>query len=378
MNTLDKETFYAVALTRLSNFNFTTALALYRELGSAVAVYEHRGDISGILPECSPRLVAGLKNWDEALRRAEAEIDYAARNGIDILTMADIRYPRRLVECADAPLVLYYKGTADLNCAKVLSVVGTRKCTPYGGDLIRSLIMGLREYSRDILIVSGLAYGVDVISHRQAMENGYSTVGVLAHGLDTLYPAAHRETASAMVRNGGLLTEFMTMTNADKVNFVRRNRIVAGMCDGVVIIESAERGGSLITADMAQGYGHDVFAFPGAVGMKNSEGCNNLIRDNKAALVTSAGDVVNALGWTDEIIRGEAKLKGIERQLFVELDDDERKIVGLLEKDNDLQANIISARTGIVIGRVMSLLFQLEMKGVVRAYAGGAYHLLGI
>lgn len=366
MNTSEKETFYAVALTRLSNFNFTTALALYRELGSAMAVYEHRNDISGVLPECSPRLVEGLKKWDEAFRRAETEIDYAGRNGISILTMSDSRYPWRLVECADAPLVLYYKGTADLNCTKVLSVVGTRKCTPYGCDLIRSLMAGLREYSHNILVVSGLAYGVDVISHRQAMENGYSTVGVLAHGLDTLYPSAHRETASAMVRNGGLLTEFMTMTNADKVNFVRRNRIVAGICDAVVVIESQERGGSLITADMAQGYGHDVFAYPGAVGVKTSEGCNNLIRDNKAALVTSAHDIVNALGWTDEITRGEAKQKGIERQLFVELDDDERKIADLLKSNNDLQANVISAKTGIVISNVISLLFRLEMKGVVK------------
>ena len=227
-----------------------------------------------------------------------------------------------------------------------------------------------------MLIVSGLAYGVDIHAHRQALENGYETIGVLAHGLDQIYPYRHRETAAAMVSHGGLLTEFMTQTNADKPNFVRRNRIVAGMADATILVESASKGGGLITTEIAQSYDRAVFAFPGNVGAEFSEGCNNLIRDNGAALITCAEDFVRAMGWQNEAQLQQTLNKGIERNLFPELTPEEQQVVNLLQKTNDLQLNILSVKSALPIGQLTALLFQLEMKGIIKPLAGGMYHLL--
>ena len=197
-----------------------------------------------------------------------------------------------------------------------------------------------------------------------------------AHGLDQIYPYRHRDTAVQMLNHGGLLTEFMTQTNADKPNFVRRNRIVAGMADAVILVESAAKGGGLITAEIAQSYARAVFAFPGNVGQPYSEGCNNLIRDNGAGLISNASDFVKAMGWMDETLRQQANTDGIERNLFPDLSPEEEQVVSLLQQTNDLQLNIITVKTGIPIGRLTALLFQLEMKGVVKPMAGGMYHLL--
>ena len=371
-----EEIFYTMALTRISNFNFAQALELYRAVGSARMLFEHRGEIGDILKDCSPRLVEALKDWDEPMKRADFELKYIEEHGIRALTLMDDDYPQRLTECPDAPLILYYTGNSDLNQAKIVSIVGTRQITQYGADLIRRFIVGLRLHCPKVLIVSGLAYGVDINAHRQALENGYETVGVLAHGLDQIYPYRHKETAEAMVRHGGLLTEFMTQTNADKPNFVRRNRIVAGMADAVVLVESAAKGGGLITAEIAQSYDRSVFAFPGNVDAEFSKGCNNLIRDNGAALITSADDFVKAMGWYDETLRRLAITDGIERNLFPDLSPEEQAVVNLLQQTNDLQLNILSVKTGLPIGQLTALLFQLEMKGLVKPLAGGMYHLL--
>lgn len=310
------------------------------------------------------------------MKRADFELKYMQEHGIRALTLTDDDYPQRLLECPDAPIILYYIGNSDLNQAKIVSIVGTRRCTQYGQDLIRRFIADLRQLCPQVLIVSGLAYGVDINAHRQALENGYETVGVLAHGLDQIYPYRHRETAAGMVRHGGLLTEFMTQTNADKPNFVRRNRIVAGMADSTVIIESAAKGGGLITAEIAQSYGRPVFAFPGNVNAEFSQGCNNLIRDNGAGLISDADDFVSAMGWWDETLRKQANADGIERNLFPDLSPGEQLVVSLLQQTNDLQLNILSVKTGIPIGQLTALLFQLEMKGVLKPLAGGMYHLL--
>ena len=371
-----EEVFYTMALTRISNFNFAQALELYRAVGSARMLFEHRGEIGDILKDCSPRLVEALKDWDEPMKRADFELKYIEEHGIRALTLMDDDYPQRLTECPDAPLILYYTGNSNLNQATIVSIVGTRQITQYGADLIRRFIVGLRLHCPKVLIVSGLAYGVDINAHRQALENGYETVGVLAHGLDQIYPYRHKETAEAMVRHGGLLTEFMTQTNADKPNFVRRNRIVAGMADAVVLVESAAKGGGLITAEIAQSYDRSVFAFPGNVDAEFSKGCNNLIRDNGAALITSADDFVKAMGWYDETLRRLANTDGIERNLFPDLSPEEQAVVNLLQQTNDLQLNILSVKIGLPIGQLTALLFQLEMKGVVKPLAGGMYHLL--
>ena len=373
---MEQEIIYTMAMTRLTNFNFQQALELYKTVGSAQRIYEHRLEIQDIIDDCSPRLVEALKDWDEPIKRAELEWKYMQEHQIRALTLNDDDYPQRLRECPDAPIILYYRGNADLNQAKIICIVGTRKCTQYGQDLIRRFVSDLHVHCPEVLIVSGLAYGIDINAHRQALANGYPTIGVLAHGLDQIYPYRHRETAIQMLGHGGLLTEFMTQTNADKPNFVRRNRIVAGMSDACIVVESAAKGGGLITAEIAQSYDRSVFAFPGAVSMAYSEGCNNLIRDNVAALISKADDFVHAMGWQDETQRQRATAEGIERDLFPNLSEEETSIVAQLRSTNDLQLNILSVKSGIAIGRLTALLFQLEMKGIVKPLAGGMYHLL--
>ena len=373
---MNQETFYAMALTRLTNFNFQQALEIYKAAGSAQNLYEHRNEVGDMIERCTPRLVEALKDWGDAMKRAEAEVKYMEEHKIRACTLLDDDYPQRLLECADAPLVLYYKGNSDLNQTRIISMVGTRQITNYGRDLCHKFIRELHELCPQVIIVSGLAYGVDICAHRESLANGYETIGVLAHGLDQIYPYHHRDTAAQMVEHGGLLTEFMTQTNADKPNFVRRNRIVAGMSDATIVIESAAKGGSLITAEIAQSYDRAVFALPGNISQPFSEGCNNLIRDNGAGLISSAEDFVKAMGWEYDAVRRQALADGIERQLFPELSPEEQKIVSLLQQTNDLQLNIISVKTGIAIHQMTALLFQLEMKGVVKPLAGGMYHLL--
>ena len=372
----EQEVYYTIALTRMTGFNFQTALHLYQTMGGGQAVYEHRHDIKDVMPDCTDRLAASLQDWSLALQRAAQEMSFIQKHQIQPLCLGDERYPQRLAECVDAPIILFYMGNADLNQRRVINIIGTRHCTAYGQDLIRRFVADLRLLCPEVLIVSGLAYGVDICAHRHALQNGYETVGVLAHGLDELYPSAHRDTAKQMLQQGGLLTEYMSETRADKMNFVKRNRIVAGMTDATILVESAAKGGGLITSHIAQDYDRAVFAFPGAIGAPYSEGCNQLIRDNGAQLITSAEDFVEAMGWQTDAQRQEAINKGIERNLFPELSDEEQGIVKALNEHGDLALNQLAAKTNIPISRLTALLFQMEMKGIVRPLAGGTYHLL--
>ena len=371
----DNETRNAIALTRVNYFNLAGLAELYRRLGSATAVMEHRKDLREVLPEASPRLQEAMRNIEQHLKVADAEMEYNLQNGISAFSLADNDYPQRLKNCDDAPLVLFYKGTACLNRARVINIVGTRHCTAYGQDIIRKFVYELKTLCPEVLIVSGLAYGVDINAHRQALANGLDTVGVLAHGLDYLYPTRHKQTAEEMIKRGGLLTEFLTNTNADKLNFVRRNRIVAGIADACVLVESAAHGGGLITTALARDYNREVFAFPGPVGATYSEGCNNLIRDHKAQLVCSAADFVQAMGWENDFKRLQAARQGIERQLFPQLSAEEKAVVLALQKLNDQPISQLSVTANIPISRLTALLFQLEMKGVIKLLAGGSYHL---
>jgi len=373
---MDDKLLYTLALTRMAGFNFQTALQLYRELGSGKAVYDNRQNIRDVLPGCTPRLAESLQDWSVALSQADAELSFIEKHKIRALCLGDPDYPQRLSETPDAPIVLFYLGTADLNQRRVINMIGTRHATTYGKDLIRRFMEQLHRLCPEMLIVSGLAYGVDICAHRNALQQGYDTVGVLAHGLDDLYPSAHRDTAREMVRQGGLLTEYMSQTRVDKLNFVRRNRIVAGMSDATVLVESAAKGGGLITCRIAQDYNRAVFAFPGAVGAPYSEGCNALIRDNGASLLTSADDLVAAMGWQTDAQLRQAEQSGIERTLFPDLSADEQRVVTTLERMGDAQLNALSVGTNFSIGQLTALLFQLEMKGVIRPLAGGVYHLL--
>ena len=372
----EQEVFYSIALTRMTGFNSQMALQLYQKLGGGQAVYERRNDVGDVIPDCSPRLVEALKNWDDALKRAAVEMEFITKHNIRVLTLNDADYPLRLRECADAPVILYYKGSADLNQPFVVDIVGTRHCTTYGQDLVHRFVTRLRELCPQVLIFSGLAYGIDICAHRQALSVGYETVGVLAHGLDQIYPNHHRQTAIEMMNHGGLLTEYMSQTEPIANNFRQRNRIVAGCSDVTVVVESAYKGGALITARIAQDYGRDVLAFPGAVGAPYSKGCNSLIRDNKAGLITSADDFVASVGWPTVAQQQKAEANAIERQLFPDLSPEEQTVAAQLQQTNDLQLNVLSVKTNIPIGQLTALLFQMEMKGIVRSLAGGTYHLL--
>ena len=364
-----------MALSRIDRFHPAGLLELYNRLGSATAVIEHRNDIREVISDASRYLIEGLGRLDDALRRAEEELKYDMKHHIVPLAYHDKRYPERMRQCSDAPLVLYFLGNADLNPRRTIDIVGTRRCTPYGKDLIKSFVSDLKELCPDVLIFSGLAYGVDICAHREALANGFETVGVLAHGLDDIYPKAHRSTAIEMLQQGGLLTEYMTHTEPFAKNFVRRNRIVAGCSDATILVESASHGGGLITCSIARSYSREVFAFPGSVNATYSQGCNNLIRDNGAMLITSAADFVKAMLWDDTAKMRKARKEGIQRDLFPDLTDDEKTIIRALGENNDQQLNALTINTSLPISRLSSLLFELELKGIVRPLAGGTYHL---
>jgi len=366
--------FYEIALTLIKGIGKIRIRNLISIYGSAEQVFSRKSintRISGL-----GDIIISENDRDEALRRAEAEVKFIEKNNITTYFVLGEEYPYRLRECEDAPTILYRRGEANLDAERLVAVVGTRNMTAYGRELTDNFICQIPKTIGNIAIVSGLAYGIDINAHRQALDNGFETVAVLAHGLDMLYPHAHRDTAKQMLNQGGLLTEYATHTNADKQNFVRRNRIVAGLCDACILVESAEHGGGRITTRLANDYFRDVFAFPGAVNMPYSMGCNTLIRDNKAALITSAFDFVQAMNWETEQRIQDARQRGIERQLFPDLTAEEQQLVTLLAKDNDQQINVLTVRSGQPVAHLISLLFQLELKGVVKALPGGCYHLL--
>lgn len=360
-----EEAVYALAISRLKGISLANARLLYDKYGSATAVFKEGAAEPGRIREALREHAA------EALQRAEAEMDFCRRKGIRVLCMGDADYPARLRECGDAPLVLFYRGTADLNARHVVAVVGTRHVTEYGKDICRNFCAELKGLVPDALVISGLAYGVDIHAHRAALENGLQTVAVLAHGLDRIYPPLHRDTAKAMLQQGGLLTEYMSQTNPDKGNFVRRNRIIAGLADATVVVESAAKGGALITARLAQDYNREVFAFPGRVADQYSEGCNMLIRTNGAALATSAACVAEALGWT-----AGTRKEPVQRELFPQMSEEEEAVCRTLQGNDGKQINSIVVESNLPIHKVSALLFELELKGVVKPLAGGRYRLL--
>lgn len=362
----------SLALTRIPGLGPTGAFRLVSSLGSATRVFEHRKELSQLVPGVSEKIITALNN-SEAFRRAEQELTFCEKNHIRCLTLNDEGYPGRLRECDDAPLALFYRGNADLNALHVINMVGTRHATPYGQDICTRFLADLSVLCPNALIVSGLAYGIDIHAHRAALQNHFKTIGVLAHGLDRIYPAEHRKTAVSMLEQGGLLTEFTSGTNPDRQNFVKRNRIVAGMSDATVVIESAAKGGALITAELAESYHRDCFAFPGRCNDEYSIGCNNLIRKNQAVLITSAEDLVKAMGWESS----PKTEKTVQRELFPDLSEEEERIVKRLGKmPEGLQINTLVIDTNIPVNRMSALLFELEMKGVIRALAGGVYRLI--
>lgn len=369
----DTEIIHLIALTQVEGVGLARARALINAMGSATNVFAHHAEAADILPGLKTLFTNDLTK-DELIARAEKEYEFIKQNNIRGITIHDEDYPSRLRECDDAPLVLFYKGTANMNAFKVINMVGTRHATDYGKELCMRFLTDLKALCPEVLVVSGLAYGIDVHAHRAALHNNLPTIGVLAHGLDRIYPNEHRNVAAEMVQHGGVLTEFPSGTNPDRHNFVKRNRIVAGMCDATIVVESAAKGGSLITADLALGYNRECFAFPGRTNDTYSEGCNKLIRDNKAGLIQSAEDFVRAMSWNPA--SRPAKPKYVQRSLFPELSDDEQKVVDALTQQSDTHINALVLATDIPIQKMSALLFELEMKGVVRAMVGNAYQLI--
>ena len=353
-------------------------LAVIRELisavGSAKELLENASCIGDIVPNTSPRLRELLCNAS-LVERAEKEMEFIEAKGLKVVCWGTDAYPYRLAECADAPLVMYSLGNINLNAHRVVSIVGTRHASEYGKDLCAAFVADLARFAPDTLIVSGLAYGIDICAHRAALNAGLPTVGVLAHGLDRIYPGVHRATAKSMLDNGGLLTEFMSGTDPLRPYFVQRNRIVAGLADATVVVESASKGGSLITASLALGYDRDCFAFPGRVGDQYSQGCNELVSRNRAALITSAYDFVEAMNW--ETATAKKSADKLQRELFPELTAEESAVVAALRScDEGKQVNQLVIELDTPINKLLSLLFEMEMKGLVKAVAGGRYRVV--
>ena len=383
----DAEQIHTIALTQVPGIGVVWGRNLINAMGSAVDVFQRRHEIPHILTGATQRVVDAL-NCPQAIARAEREYEFIQKNKIQCLTIKDEAYPSRLRECDDAPIVLFFKGNTDLNAMRIINMVGTRNATEYGKQICLRFLQDLKEICPEVLVVSGLAYGIDIHAHRAALQYDFPTVGVLAHGLDRIYPATHRRTAVEMLDKGGLLTEFITETTPDRHNFVSRNRIVAGMSDATIVVESASKGGSLITADLAQGYHRDCFAFPGRYTDAQSQGCNQLIQDNKAALIQSAENFVKMMCWSGpeagrpgfhagpEAGRPGFHAGGQQRELFPDLTEEETQIVNLLSNNESVHLNNLVIATDIPIHRMNALLFELEMKGIIHVKAGNLYQLI--
>lgn len=365
------KTIYQLGLTMINGIGNILARHLLETLGDEEAIFREKNGPLERVPGITRQLAAEIKRA-EVLLRAEKELDFIEKNHIRTYFLTDKQYPQRLKECPDAPVLFYFKGNADLSARRIVSLVGTRQATDYGKCQTERLIADLAVSFPDLLVVSGLAYGIDICAHRAALRAGLPTVGVLAHGLDRIYPPAHRSTAVEMLEAGGLLTDFPAGTNPDRPNFVRRNRIVAGLADATVVVESAEKGGSLVTADLAFSYGRDVFSFPGRVYDTHSRGCHLLIRQNKAGLITSADDLISAMRW--DVGRMEAPLTRQTRLVFPD-EGPEGEVVAWLEKEEEVQIDRLAAALKMPVQQMSALLFTMEMKGLVRALPGNRYRL---
>jgi DNA processing protein len=360
---------------------YKIAISLIPGIGSVTArnLIAYVGSVEGVFHEKEKNLVKipgiGEVNAQKVIRqnvleRAKKEVDFILKNRIKTFFYLDENYPARLKNCSDAPIVLYYKGNANLNEQRIISVVGTRNATNYGKELCDELIRSFSQRNYQLLVVSGLAYGIDVHAHKACLKYNIPTVGIFAHGLDAMYPALHAPIAAKMLEKGGLLTDFISESKIDRQNFLRRNRIIAGLADATIIVESAEKGGALVTADIANSYNRDVFAFPGRSNDIFSRGCNKLIKMNEAVLIETQMDIEKAMNWDVKMLVARA----VQTSLFVELNADEQKLVDLL-KGGDRFVDEITIETQLPMSRVSSLLLGLEFKGLVISLPGKMYRL---
>ncbi len=370
MNNNSAKLLYQIALTQINGVGDVLARSLLDEIGDEEAIFKSSKKQLMAIPNFSTYLANEILNPD-VLSKAEKELEFVTKNNIQTFFYRNEDYPYRLKECVDAPVLFYYKGKANLDESKVISIVGTRKSNNYGNDFCDNFINDIASAFPDILIVSGLAYGIDIQSHKAAVKAGVSTIGVLAHGLDRIYPAAHRKVAVEMLDRGGLLTEFVSQTEPNKFNFVKRNRIVAGLADATIVVQSDTKGGSLITADLACSYDREVFAVPGRITDKESAGCNILIEQNKAMILLSAEQFIKYMQWD---IKG--KVQPRQQELFIELTTEEQSVYDVLLKDESVHINMLSRQTNLSLTSLLPLLLMMEMKGLIRALPGSNYQLV--
>lgn len=364
---------YQIGLTMLEGIGDVLAKNLVAYCGGAKEVFQTNKTQLEKIPGIGITLANSISQSKFVLKRAEQELRFIEENNITPLFFTDNNYPGRLKNCYDSPVLLYYKGNANLNAERIVSIVGTRTPSDYGKYITEKFVQDLSSIG--CLVVSGLAYGIDVTAHKTSVDFNIPNVGVVAHGLDRIYPAVHKTIADKMLLNGGLLTDFMSETNPDKENFPKRNRIVAGICDALVVVESKREGGSLITATIANAYNKDVFAFPGKAGDSLSEGCNGLIKTNKASLIESVADLKYIMNWQEQEVTKKKNTKQIP--LLLDLSEEEQIIVKAFEGKKQLHIDEISYCTNFPISKTSTHLLQLEFSNVVRSLPGKMYQLNG-
>lgn len=361
----DTELVHLLALLKVDGVGDIIAKKLLNHFGNAQTVFQTKASKLTSIDGIGQNLLKKLKN-KSVFEKAAAELAYIKNNNIQVCFYQDENYPERLKHCIDGPVLLFYTGNIHWNTRKIISIVGTRQITSYGADFCKKLIEDLAPLNP--IIVSGFAYGVDIIAHQAAMDNNLQTIGVLAHGMNQIYPKNHKKYIAKMEQNGGFMTEFWSDSNPEKENFVKRNRIVAGIAEATIVIESAEKGGSLITANMANDYNRDVFAVPGRTSDKLSQGCNMLIKTQRAHLLTSAADVLYILNW--ELASLSTNDKVIQKQLFVSLEPDEQKIYEYLLVNGKQLLDVIAIECDFPIFKISSILLNMELKGVLRPLPG--------
>ncbi|MCK9448616.1 MAG: DNA-processing protein DprA [Bacteroidales bacterium] len=362
---MDDQLLYQIALTLIPGVGDVNGKKLVAYCGGPQAVFREKKKLLEKIPGIGSYVIQSILQFKDFIR-VEAELEFIKKNNIQPLFYLHPEYPKRLQHCADSPMMLYYKGNATLNHHRIIGIVGTRHPTEYGKHYCEQLVESLRH--DDLHIVSGLAYGIDTCAHRASYQNNIPTIGVLGHGLDRIYPAVNRSLASRMLDNGGLLTEFMSRTQPDRENFPRRNRIIAGMVDALIVVESAKKGGALITANIANSYNRDVFAVPGRVGDIYSEGCNYLIRTNQAELLENAKNLRYIMGWEKTV-----KASGHQTKLFREFTEEEQLIMNFFENQNECRLDDIMINSGFSASKLASLLLTLEFDGIVTALPGKRY-----
>ncbi|MEO7312528.1 MAG: DNA-processing protein DprA [Chitinophagaceae bacterium] len=361
---------YQIALSQIPNIGCVRAKTLADHFDTAEAIFKAKKSTLERIDGIGTVRAESIKNFTD-FTLAEQELKFTEKYKIQPLFITSKHYPQRLLNCYDSPTILYYRGEANLNYSKTIAVIGTRSNTEYGKSLTEKLLKELA--SEKILVLSGLAFGIDTYAHKAALKNSLPTVGVLAHGLDTIYPAENTRLAKQMVaEGGGILSEFASGTKPDKHNFPTRNRIVAGMADATIVIETDIKGGSMITAELANNYNRDVFAFPGKTTDAKSKGCNYLVRSNKAALITCAQDLLEHMGWLPQ----PEKKNKIQRELFIELTADEKILVDMLNQNEQLPIDEIYLKSQLSTSLVAAALLSLELQGIVMSLPGKVYKLL--